>query len=414
MENPEDSTRNNPLEGGEEAVRPSEQPEQLPEQKPPESIIEEFETATAAMKGQEEGLTAQIRDKEELKELNEQMRIAGLEKVNQAIDRDVTALEQQRQGIQEEIAARNPPESENDLQAEIQNIEGSIGDLQRRKEEGEKMRVPTAIIAAIESDISKREEQKRAITGQLKGMKLKRIQEYTAAKEQGVRREKIRESAKEVVQAEEEKKLEAREVVEKKERWGWLKNQFKRAAPFGIYHAIQERKAVREAAKSLAGQIKFARERVLAGMSQEGMHTGFKSIRTCRAELSRIEKELKKGKEKGTIKDFNDVREGTGKGMIELNNRVMDEIVENAAKILVANLEKVRNKNGERVPLDETRLADFKEQMRIRLARERNQQVVMDAKQYAKLVKKALDPRYWETGVYRVLKETAQESAWAA
>lgn len=178
-----------------------------------EQIIREFERKTEELRERVEVLSTRIENYQNQKSLNERMNIAGLEKINEQIDKDIAQLETEREALLRDLAKREFGDEEKYLEQEIERIDKKITELEKVREVDKELRVPEIFIERISKDIEKLKKEKEEKIRELNEKKVQRIREY---EEESTQEETTKEGeeSKENKGPEEESKKEREETPE--------------------------------------------------------------------------------------------------------------------------------------------------------------------------------------------------------
>ena len=144
-----------------------------------EEVVVEFDRETDLIKQQKAELEQQIAQREKAQQENIENPVIREEDYNALIEKDITEMRTHVDGLDEEIQRRGPTPEEENLEQEIQGINGQIAQREKAKQENlASHTVPSSITEGIDHDIRELETQKREKLQELQDKKLERIKKY--------------------------------------------------------------------------------------------------------------------------------------------------------------------------------------------------------------------------------------------
>jgi len=182
-----------------------------------------------------------------------------------------------------------------------------------------------------------------------------------------------------------------------KNTWGFLKERLKGVATFGIWEFHQAEKfraATRDIGKDVNAQSRIIEEE--SGLSKE---EALKEAEEMRSAFEKINREP-------TAQEYELMSQSISAEKIKFNERVIENIIQDATKSLEDRLEKrsllqgYRSADVGKKVLTPEKIALLQERMRHQLNGMRNGQVRGDFKQYAQLMRRNLDPGWWKRYIY--------------
>jgi len=176
--------------------------------------------------------------------------------------------------------------------------------------------------------------------------------------------------------------------------WGWTKERLKGLATFGfweVHRAEQFRSAKKKVGKELSKKSETVRR--TENLSLEDAHDEALRIQ------ANLALEGKPGGKGATSEDYERLSNAISREKHIENQIYVSYLVKNAESTLRERLKKYKNEFGKNV-LDETKIKEAMAELKGKLLSLENGALEADTKDFSKVIKDKLDPKYWRRYIY--------------
>ncbi len=180
--------------------------------------------------------------------------------------------------------------------------------------------------------------------------------------------------------------------------WGFVKERLKGFGTFGLWE-LKQAEVMRRGTKETSGEVAAIGERI---QEEEGL-----SLREAQKEAAEIQKVLGGA---ATKEQYQEISEQITKDKRKQNEKIEKEIVEHAVIQLGKRLEVnpiiqgYRSAHGGEKVMTEDKIAALRTELAAELKKLRNGQMRKDRLNYASLMRKNLDPKWWARYIYGPLE----------